>query len=200
MEEEAHQSPDSLERLVFFSDAVFAIAITLLVLPLADAKLSQANLTRDLLALWPQLLSFGLSFLVVGNYWLAHQRMFRHVVRTDAVLLWLTLVFLLCIAFLPFPTAVLGSHGDSTPGVVLYAAAMSLTGLTSVATWVYASRGRRLVAADVPERMLRHLSLRGLAVPAAFLPSIAVAFVSPPAAWVLWLLAFPLAGAAARWA
>jgi hypothetical protein len=85
--------PSRLERLVFFSDAVFAIAIILLVLPLTEAHLDDEHLTSELLALWPELLSFALSFLVVGTYWIAHHRMFNHIVRLDARMLWINLGF-----------------------------------------------------------------------------------------------------------
>jgi uncharacterized membrane protein len=184
--------PTDLERLVFFSDAVFAIAITLLVLPLADAHLDDSDLPGQLLGLWPQLLSYGLSFLVIGTYWVAHHRTFREIVELDATLLGLNLAFLACIALLPFPTAVLGEHGNTTAGVVVYAAAMSVTGFLAATTWAYASRHQRLIDPALELVQVRYLQLRSLVVPVAFLPSIAVAFVNPRAAWFLWLVAYPL--------
>ena len=186
------KSPSGLERLVFFSDAVFAIAITLLVLPLADAHLDDEHLTSELLGLWPEFLSFALSFLVIGTYWIAHHRMFNHIVRLDTPLFWMNLGFLACIAFLPFPTAVLGRHGDTAAAVVLYAAAMSFTGFTSAGLWLYASSRHRLIESGMDPRSVRHLTLRAFVVPIAFLPSILVAFISPPVAWVLWLVAYPI--------
>ena len=93
-----------LERLVNFSDAVIAIAITLLVVqfsvPAASEDVGEALLDR-----WPQFLSFILSFFVIGIFWMAHHRIFRYVARMDQGLLWLNLLFLMCIAFLPYPTA-----------------------------------------------------------------------------------------------
>jgi uncharacterized membrane protein len=188
----------SLERLVFFSDAVFAIAITLLVLPLTEVQFTDVNLGRELLRLWPELLSFVMSFAVIGNYWVAHHRMFRHIVDVDARLVWLNFGFLLVIAFLPFPTAVLGEHGDTTPAAVLYAGAMSLTGFTSATMWAHASYRGRLVHPALDRRAVRYLQLRSLVVPATFVPSIGVAFLSPVAAWFLWLAAFPLLGLVRR--
>lgn len=186
------KSPSGLERLIFFSDAVFAIAITLLVLPLTDAHLDDEHLTSALLGLWPELLSFALSFMVVGTYWIAHHRMFNHIIRLDTPLLWINLGFLACIAFLPFPTAVLGRHGDTAAAVVLYAAAMSVTGFTSAGLWLYASLRHRLIDPGMDPRSVRHLTLRAFVAPIAFLPSILVAFVSPPVAWALWLVAYPI--------
>ena len=101
-----------LERLVFFSDGVMAIAITLLVvelsIPAATEDVGDALLDR-----WPQMLSFVLSFLVIGIFWMAHHRIFRYVANLDQRLIWLNLLFLMCVAFLPFPTAVLGDHDNS---------------------------------------------------------------------------------------
>ena len=116
-----------LERLVFFSDAVMAIAITLLVvelsIPAATEDVGDALLDR-----WPQMLSFVLSFFVIGIFWTAHHRIFRYVANLDQRLIWLNLLFLMCVAFLPFPTAVLGDHDNARASVIFYAAAVGLTG------------------------------------------------------------------------
>ena len=178
------------ERVIFFSDAVFAIAITLLAL---DVRLPQlppgtleAEFTERLLGLWPRYLGYVVSFLVIGNYWLAHRRMFRHVVRFDGALVWLNLLFLMTIAFLPFPSGLLGEYGDERPVVSLYAGVLSITGLLSTAMWVYATHGRRLVEPDIDARIVRVLTLRALSVPVVFLISIGLAFFSPSLAMAAW--------------
>lgn len=195
---ETDAPPGPTERLVFFSDAVFAIAITLLVLPLTEARPSEEHLVADLLGLWPELLSFALSFVVVGTFWLGHHRAFSRVRRVDGRLVGLNLGFLACVAFLPFPTAVLGDHGDTVPAVVLYAAAMTVTGTASAAVWWHASADRQLLAPGVDDATVRYLRLRSLVVPAAFLPSVPLALLSPLAAWLCWLLAWPLTAAVHR--
>jgi uncharacterized membrane protein len=121
-----------LERIVFFSDAVIAIAITLLVL---DIRLPELHgdpadeLPRARLGLWPRYGSFLLSFLVVGTYWWGQHRLFRVVRRYDEMLLWLNILFLACIAFIPFASAVLGEHGDQPSAAVFYALVIAATGL-----------------------------------------------------------------------
>ena len=190
----------ALDRVVFFSDAVFAIAITLLVLPLADAHLTDDGLARQLLALWPQVFSFVLSFVVIGLFWLSHHRMFQIIDGVDRTLLFRNLLVLLCVAFLPFPTAVLGDHGSHAAADVLYAASMSLVGLASAALWRHASDRHRLIPADVDPAVIRNITLRSLLVPAMFIPSIGVALLSPAAAKVLWVLSFPLSTVIDRWA
>ena len=145
----------ALDRVVFFSDAVFAIAITLLVLPLADAHLTDEDLARQLLALWPKVFSFVLSFVVIGLFWLTHHRFFQLIDRVDRRLLFLNLLVLMCVAFLPFPTAVLGDHGSQSAADVLYAASMSLLGLASAALWRHASNRHRLIPADFDPAVIR---------------------------------------------
>src|SRR5690242_11346955 len=115
--EHQHEPDMGLERLVFFSDAVMAIAMTLLALeiklPGAEAELTSAQLFSQLTAIWPKYLGFVLSFLVVGLYWMSHNRQFRNLRRYDSTLVRLNFVFLLLIAFLPFPTSVASEHSNS---------------------------------------------------------------------------------------
>jgi uncharacterized membrane protein len=182
---------DALARLVFFSDAVFAIAITLLVLEIDVPRTVESDLSRALGDLWPQFLSFALSFVVIGLFWVGHHRLFRYIVRFDDRLLWLNLALLLCIAFLPFPTALVGEHEGNRVAVVFYACSMAVTGAASASVWRYASHRRRLLEHTVDERQIRYLFHRALVVPTAFLTSVAVALGSPRAAEALWLLTFP---------
>jgi uncharacterized membrane protein len=200
-----HQSTDAakleqdhlgLERLIFFSDAVFAIAITLLALeirlPAGQEIGSDEGLLTALLSIWPRYLSYVVSFLVIGMYWMAHHRMFRTIARYDRRLLFLNLLLLLCIAFVPFPTAILGEHNGPV-ATIFYAATMVVTGLVSARLWWYASgSGRRLLAASLAAAELRASRLRTLAPPAVFLLSIAIALWNEDAAMLSWMTLAPL--------
>lgn len=186
-------------RLVALSDGVFAIALTLLALPLADADIHEDDVAGDLVALGPKLPAFALSFAVIGRYWRVHHRAFAHIVRADGTLVGLSLLFLFWIALLPFPTAVLGEHGDTAAAVVLYAATIILTGLSSTALWWYAAVGRARLRADTrplthestdPEKVRRGLA-GGVSVVVGFVPSLPLAFVDPTVAELSWLLVFP---------
>jgi uncharacterized membrane protein len=137
---EGGTSPSSLERMVFFSDAVFAIAITLLVLPLADSRFTDEDLGRQILELAPKTFSFVLSFLVIGLLWIGHNRAFALISRVDRKLMFLNLLVLMTVAYLPFPTALLGEHGNTTAAAALYGAGP--TGLLLALLWAYASHGR----------------------------------------------------------
>src|SRR3954454_5886926 len=140
----------AFETLLFFSDAVFAIAITLLALDLRLPAGDGALLAR-LRDLGPAYYSFGTSFLAIGLYWMGHHRMFRSVVRYDAALVVLNLLLLMCVAFVPFPSAVIGEYDNRTADV-FYALTLAVTGLVSAGLWLYASAGGRLLAGPLDRR------------------------------------------------
>ncbi len=185
------ESPLGLERLVFFSDAVFAIAITLLVLEIRVPELphgeSTAELPRRVLGLWPEALAFVVSFLVIGLYWSRHHQLYHYIVRFDGRLLWLNLLVLLCVAFLPFPTALLSHYHETQFAVAFYAGYLALVGLLLALLWFYAAAAG-LLTPDLDPGVVRHHALRQLGASAIFLLSIGVSFASPLAAQFSWAL------------
>ncbi|OLL92816.1 MULTISPECIES: TMEM175 family protein [unclassified Pseudonocardia] len=187
-----------LERITAFSDGVFAIAITLLVLPLTDTVLSDDRIGPQLLDLLPRMLTFALSFVVIGRYWMFHHQLFDRFVRADRRLMSLNLAYLFGIAFLPFPTSALGEHGARTAAVVLYAANLIVIGLASAAIWWHASSGGRLTGPEVTPAAARATLIHGLAPVVALVPSIPIAFVAPAAAMFSWLLILPVSVLADR--
>ncbi|BBL80188.1 DUF1211 domain-containing membrane protein [Rubrobacter xylanophilus] len=181
-----------LERIVFFSDAVFAIAITLLVLDIRLPEMPEGlvaqRLPQELASLWPKYLSYVLSFLVITMYWMGHHGIFSHIRGYDRTLIWLNALFLMCIAFLPFPTSLLGEYGDHRLAVVIYAGSLAVARLLLTTVWWYATADRRLVAGDLSGATIRAHRVRGLAMPAVFLLSIAISFFSVSAAMYSWAL------------
>jgi uncharacterized membrane protein len=138
-------------RLVAFSDAVFAITITLLVLEIRPPTDYQ-NLLHRLAELWPSYLAYALTFLFIGQVWANHHVMFDQIRLADRAILLLNTVLLMVVAFLPFATSVLAGalrtgHGQRT-AVVFYGLAFAVTALTFNAVWQYASR-HRLVSEDL---------------------------------------------------
>jgi uncharacterized membrane protein len=135
-------------RLVAFSDGVFAITITLLVLEIRPPT-DYRDLLHGLLALWPSYLAYPVTFLFIGQVWANHHVMFDHIRAADRVVLLLNTVLLMVVAFLPFATSVLagafrGGDGQRT-AVVFYGIAFDVTALTFNAVWQYA-RSRRLLS------------------------------------------------------
>ena len=134
-----HRDP---ARLVAFSDAVFAISITLLVLEIRPPT-DYSNLLHGLLALWPSYLAYAVTFLFVGQVWANHHVMFDHIRAADRVVLLLNTLLLMVVAFLPFPTSILAGafrtgHGERT-AIVFYGIAFWVTALTFNAVWQYAA-------------------------------------------------------------
>jgi TMEM175 potassium channel family protein len=192
-QEDDEAAEEGIGRILALSDGVFAIAITLLILEIAvPATTSDTDLPKALLELWPRYLAYVLSFVVIARFWVTHHQAFRLIARYDTVLIWLNLVLLMFVSFLPFPTAVLGAHNGSPAAAVLYAAAVALAGAASAAYWWYASGRGRLLRPDVEPARVRAIRARGLSAPVFFALTVPVAAFAPHAAEILWLLVFPL--------
>jgi TMEM175 potassium channel family protein len=185
------EPPRDRDRIVNFSDGVFAIVITLLILTIEVPDIPPASVAQELpsrlLALEPDCLSYVISFLMVAVYWQAHHRVFGPIRGYDRTLLWLNFLFLMTISFLPFPTSLLGEYREQLP-VVIYAINVSLASLLLVLTSWYATIGHRLTDPRLDEGAMRRQHLEGLAVLVEFLLSIAISFFSVTAAMLSWLL------------
>lgn len=177
-------------RIEAFSDGVFAIAITLLVL---DVKVPEVagGLSAALRREWPAYLSFVMSFVIIGIIWAQHHQMFRHIKRTDHVFLLINVAFLMWIASLPFPTALLSTYlgrGDEQTAMAVYAGWFVVGSLFFQLLWRYATSANRLIGPDVDRRGIARISgsyRLGLPV---YLIDFGLAFVSAPASLVLFLL------------
>jgi uncharacterized membrane protein len=199
----AHESKlddRAVDRLVFFSDAVIAIIITLMVLevrlPTLPEHTSNPEVLRALVAIWPKYPAVALSFLVIGLFWTLHHRRFNWVRRVDAPLVWLDLLYLLVLACVPFATSLTAEHPGRTSAIV-YAGVLGLASLISAALWWHVGRRPEIEANAEAFREMRLATLMSLVSTAVFLVSIAVAFVSSDLAKYLWVLVF-FANRAAR--
>jgi uncharacterized membrane protein len=187
-----------LERIIFFSDAVFAIAMTLLALeirlPQAAGDISSMNngdLLQAILSIWPKYLGYVISFMGIGNYWVLHHRHFRYIQRYDMRLVFINLFLLLLVAFIPFPTAIISENGNRT-ATIFYALTMALVGLLLFWQWRHATHHHRLVANDLPSDLVHLRQIRTLGAPFIFVLSIILAFIHPDLAKYAWLLILPL--------
>ncbi len=184
-----HASPGiGFERMVFFSDAAFAIAITLLVL---DLKLPESD--HGVLHLRPLLLKalgFAISFFVIGVYWIRHHRLFETLARHDSRLLRVNLLFLAGIAFLPFPTTAVAEHVDSAWAVELYALSVAAIGLLLMLLTFTARRPHLMRPGETRGGTARDL-IREATPPAVFLGSCLIAPAHPVAASLSWMLIMP---------
>jgi len=142
-------------RLEAFSDGVFAIVITLLILNVRvpDGR----NLTlQSLRPLVPPLATFVLSFIMVGIYWIAHHHMLHFITQVNRRLLWLNLLVLLCVVFIPFPTSLLGTGFNNPLAVRLYGLSLIATKVSGLFFWLYATAHRELIVPTVTKEFARH--------------------------------------------
>jgi uncharacterized membrane protein len=182
------QNEVEFARIVAFSDGVFAIAITLLVLNLSVPEyIPGDDLTG---ALWDQrhdLLAYALSFAVIGRFWVVHHRVFGDLTGFDGRLMGLNLFYLAWIVLIPFSSQVLGDHAGDTGAVVLYA--VNLAAVTLIGDLMFAdARKSGLLASE--DDSYDEGRRRGLLTAAIFLASVPVAFLNAHAAPYLWLALF----------
>ena len=176
-------------RIVAFSDGVLAIAITLLTLNLDVPKVAQGDsgaLTEGLLDLSPHLFAYALSFAVVGRFWIIHHRYFANLQWFDGRLMVANLLYLSLIVLVPFSSDLLGTYGETSAAVMVYAATIGLAALVNWLMVRYALR-EELVRADARAATEPFGSPAALAISGAFLLSIPVALFSPLAAQLVWL-------------
>jgi TMEM175 potassium channel family protein len=179
-------TPSETARVEAFSDGVFAIAITLLVLeirvPEADLTGHGSTLLPALLRLWPSYLGYLISFVTIGIMWVNHHSMFVMIQRTDRYFLLISVLFLMCIAFLPFPTAVLAEYLPDPKGrvvaVAAYSASFVLIALAYNAVWWYAVLSGQLLDQKADREAVRTISKRYLIGPLAYGASFGLAFVN----------------------
>ena len=177
-------------RLEAFSDGVFAIAITLLVLEIKVPDVGERGLGQALADQWPSYVSYVVSFLVIGIIWMNHHAVMDHLARADRTLLALNLLLLLFVALIPWPTALLAEymrHGGEPEraAALVYSGTMTLMGVAFGALWRHASRGRRLLAVDLSDDEIRRRTLRFTIGAPLYLLALVVAIFSAPAALVM---------------
>ena len=189
MEARGARSAESIDftRIVAFTDGVFAIAITLLVLNFDVPDLPEAReygLGEYLGQLWGDVGAYFLTFAVVGRLWLVHHRLFSSLDSFDARLLVLNLAYLSMIALAPFPAELLGDYGDQPVPVAIYAAVL---GAAAALNWVMARHSIRAGHIHPDRRAAAEPwgRKRALHIPGVFLVAIPVAFLSPLAAEVI---------------
>jgi uncharacterized membrane protein len=143
-------------RLETFADGVFAIAATLLVLTIEVPNLGGESLAHELVRLWPSFVAYVVSFVTIGIIWVNHHTVLRLLRRADRTFLFINVFFLLCIAFIPFPTKLLATYVRSDNGqaaAVAYGLTLTLTAIFFSVMWQYAiGSGGRLLRVDADRR------------------------------------------------
>ena len=182
------------ETLKAFSDGIFTIATTLLVLEIRLPEIPSAEIDARFLesmaAIMPKMLGFTLSFFIIAMYWLSYHRIFLFIRKTDRTLAGWNILFLFFIVLMPFPTYLLGLYGAHRSVVMFYAVIVAVTSAVLALLWWHASAGHLLVDPGLDDDVIRLLRMRNLIPVGVFSFSILVAIASPYLAMVLWVLNF----------
>lgn len=172
----------SKSRLEMLCDGIFAIVMTLLVLEIGVPSHTEIHgdeqLARRLLDMWPEVLSYAVSFALLASFWFAHHFEFSFFARTDRRHIWINILFMLAISFVPVSTALLGQFYRYRLVVVVYAGNMAVAGLLLFWNWWYATRGGRLTVEGVPERVRKAVSVRLLTYAMLFALAMGLSWVS----------------------
>ncbi len=192
--ESKHQSTITTQRLEAFSDGVFAIVITLLFLNLKVPEIKSVEDWRELLnglyLLLPKFLSIAVSFGFVAIFWVAHHQFFHTLRQTTRALLWINLVFLFMVCFIPFPAAILTEFPNNKTSVVLFGITVFLTGVSLAALRYYAwIKHQEITSLIKDDGQIRKAFHRSVLITLINTIALAVSFFFPLAAIVVYLLA-----------
>jgi TMEM175 potassium channel family protein len=181
-------------RLETFADGVFAIAATLLILNV-DAQVGavsdiHGSLAHDVVHAWPSYLGYVVSFVTIGVIWANHHTVMTQIERVDRTFLLLSVGFLMCVAFIPFPTRLraefIREGDDGTAATVAYGATLSLTAAFFNAIWLYASRGARLLREDADPTLVAGITKSYRPGVPIYVVATLVGFASPVASAILY--------------
>ena len=180
-------------RIEALTDGIFATVMTVLVLGLnlPQAGLSEPRIESEIVNLSPHILAYAFSFVVLGVYWIGHHNQFHYIKRTDRVFLWVNILFLLTIGFVPFSTSLLGLYPFSPTAVRIYGVNLAATGLALYFVWWYATRQHRLVEKDLDPHIVTLAQNRTLIGPVVSLIGIGFSFLDTRISLVLYLLLIP---------
>ena len=169
---------------------MFAIAITLLIIEIGVPHVGEVGLLFErLVHLWPSYLGYAISVLVIGTVWANHHNRFRLISRSDHILLFLNILFLMCVAFIPFPTALLAEYireeVHRSTAVAVYSGTLAVTAVFFTLLWLYAAGNHRLVDRNLDPSLLRAMTRRYVLGMLLYVVAFALAFASPAASLAL---------------
>jgi TMEM175 potassium channel family protein len=137
----------SKNRIEFLTDGIFAVVMTLLVLDISVPQISShyaignvaagTELVKRLFDLWPKMLSFGISFVILAIYWVAHHRQFHYIKHSNRALIWINMMFLMAICLIPFSTSLLGEYRELEMSILVYGGNSIVIASLLYAQWRY---------------------------------------------------------------
>jgi uncharacterized membrane protein len=185
------ESSLEFDRVAFFSDAVFAIAMTLLVVGIGIPEVRESELGDALRGKEAEIISFFISFFVIGFYWMGHHQLFSRLQTVSTRLIRINLAYLAAIAFVPFPTALAGKYTGDPVSIVIYA--ITLSAASGLEAWMqFVANRDGLFRRTMPPPVLRFVMVASVIPVVVFLASIPIAFYRTTTALWSWILIWPL--------
>jgi uncharacterized membrane protein len=185
------QSPISKTRMENLSDGFFAIVLTLLIFQLMSPLVFEAETAKDLhsglVAIWPKFVSFTISFVIISVYWVGHHSYYHAVQSINDTQLWLNLLFLFCVAIIPFSAVLIGEHHDISVAGIIYGLNLMFATFTLRLNWWYAS-SRQLVSPNIDRAAIKQMHKRGVFNILTSLFVVVVACFNPVAAFYLYVV------------
>ena len=182
-----------LEHVTSFADAIFAFSITFMAIsisiPSLAQNLTQAQVIHKLLQSIPEFVVYAISFFVIGVYWIAYHQIFNHIISSDSVVTWLTLVFLFFITLIPFATNMQIGYGYRIL-FILYALVLTIAGGLLTITWLHATKNK-LIDKDLTQREIHSILLGAIIPTVIYFLSILVSFIDLKAAYYSWIVIIP---------
>jgi len=192
---ESEAADISNRRIEALVDAVFAIALTLLVIEIKIVHVdSDLELTKALIELIPKFFAYVLSFIILALLWFGHQMVAHYVLRSDRTHIWLNLLFLMAISLIPFSASLLGENIHHRTATIFYGSNLLVAGVIQYLHWEYITRKSRLIDENLDRRLVRAVQKTFLFVPLTYAIAIEIAFFSISMSLALYSLA-TLAGA-----
>jgi uncharacterized membrane protein len=183
-------------RVESLSDGVFAIVLTLMVFQIRVPDIAADKAPHDL---WPRLLhqapefySYAISFILVGIYWVAHHNMYHLVKRSTRPLLWMNLLFLMFVGFVPYSVALVGRYADIQKVMIIYGVHLMIISGLLFLQWWYVTRKKNLVVTPLNKEFVRSVDLKILQAPAVCVLAILTSFISVRGSYLLYLLTIVL--------
>jgi uncharacterized membrane protein len=178
------------ERIFSFTDSVFAFAVTLLVLNLLNTRIpaSNAGIFTALRRSLPTFISYAITFVIVIRFWMSHMRLFANIQEFDRTIISLNGFLLFFITLFPFTAVILGNRITNIDAVIMYATCFAAIGIFQYLIGWHAYQKKLFIGDDMTSHFLKVFTIYSLTAPIVFIISIGVAFISPVAAELLWIL------------
>jgi uncharacterized membrane protein len=182
-------------RIESLTDGIFGTVMTVLVLSLSVPIITSTSLTSENLQLFsslrsllPDILSYVISFFILGAFWIRHHTIFRYVTRVDRWMLWLNIIFLLTIGFIPFSTALIGRYPFAQLSLVVYGSNLIATSVTSIFVWRYAVMKKLVLHDTFDERLVSRVNTTMSVGPASYVVGIIISFFDPTLTLVIYII------------